>query len=256
MVKTSNFYNIEAAFTVSTDFSRSAQTISAALSYTHILQTVQREQQASNIDEYKTYLVEKFNVRVTIEIVAKDQHSLDKIGARMSGNDVIIAPNIFEEMLSDSSKAEYYEKKIQDFFDSTPRLTRHFAAMGLTYEPCGVVIHEDGSVTYICGGGDSPERVEEVRRINELKQQKKWDRIDSLNELMLKMEEWKNQAGEPILVTVKKIMPDGSIETITKEDGKIIERLTKKPHLIAVHDPLTDKVKMEPFVSIFDTDFM
>ena len=45
--------------------------------------------------------------------------------------------------------------------------------MGLTFEPCGVVVHEDGTVTYICGGGDSPERVAEVNRINAEKAKKK-----------------------------------------------------------------------------------
>ena len=71
------------------------------------------------------------------------------------------------------AKAAYYEKKIDDFFNATPKLKTQFAAQGINYEPCGVVIHEDGSVTYIGGCGDSPERVAEVNRINAEKAKKK-----------------------------------------------------------------------------------
>ncbi len=42
----------------------------------------------------------------------------------------------------------------------------------LGYQPCGVVVHEDGSVTYIGGCGDSPERVAEVNAINKAKREK------------------------------------------------------------------------------------
>ena len=90
----------------------------------------------------------------------------------MSGSDVVIAPNILEQMANDPEKAAYYEGKIDDFFNATPRLKAQFAAQGLDYQPCGVVVHEDGSVTYIGGCGDSPERVAEVNAINKAKREK------------------------------------------------------------------------------------
>lgn len=61
----------------------------------------------------------------------------------MNGNSVVIAPNILEDMANDPEKAAYYEQKIDDFFNATPRLKAQFAAQGLNYEPCGVVIHEN-----------------------------------------------------------------------------------------------------------------
>lgn len=256
----SEIYGITETINILSSSKKSLQTITDNVSYNEVFRSSQMEQ-------YKKHLSEKFGVRVTVESIGKDQHSLDKVGARMGGNDVIIAPNILQEMVDDSSKANYYEKKIQDFFDATPRLKKHFAAIGLTYEPCGVVIHEDGSVTYICGGGDSPERVAEVRKINELKQKKKWDRIDYINGLVeekfnlhLMQSRQANylevmagqQSKTPIVVTNKKYMPDGSIITTTREDGKIVEEIRKKPHMISVRDPLTNKVKMEPFISVFE----
>ena len=90
----------------------------------------------------------------------------------MSGSDVVIAPNILEQMANDPEKAAYYESKIDDFFNATPMLTASFAAKGLVYEPGGVVVHEDGSVTYISGCSDSPEWVREVNEINKAKREK------------------------------------------------------------------------------------
>ena len=133
---------------------------------------VTNEGETSNVDAYKKYLENKYG-QVTIQSVGKDQASLQNVGGRMNGNSVVIAPNILEDMADDPQKAAYYEQKIDDFFDATPRLKAQFAAQGLNYEPCGVVIHEDGSVTYISGCSDSPERVAEVNRINAEKAKKK-----------------------------------------------------------------------------------
>lgn len=128
--------------------------------------------QVSRADAYKKYLEKRYGP-VTIQSVGKDQASLEAAGKRMRGNDIVIAPNIFEEMVSDPLKAAYYEQKISYFFtDVIPKGTAWAASVGLTFEPCGVVIHEDGTVTYICGGGDSPERVAEVNRINREKAEK------------------------------------------------------------------------------------
>lgn len=129
--------------------------------------------ETSNVDAYMEHLKKKYG-RVTIENIGKDQASLEKAGKRMSGNDVVIAPNILNEMASDPKKAAYYEQKIDYFFtDVIPNGKAFAASIGLTFEPCGVVVHEDGTVTYICGGGDSPERVAEVNRINAEKAKKK-----------------------------------------------------------------------------------
>ena len=125
----------------------------------------------SRVDAYTEYLRSKYG-NVRIQNVGKDQQSLDKIGKSMSGSDVVIAPNILEQMANDTEKAAYYEGKIDDFFNATPMLKASFAAQGLDYQQCGVVIHEDGSVTYIGGCADSPERVAEVNVINKAKREK------------------------------------------------------------------------------------
>lgn len=122
--------------------------------------------ETSQVNAYLEHLKQKYG-RVTIESVGKDQASLERAGRRMCGNDVVIAPNILKEMASDPKKAAYYEQEIDRFFtDIIPKGKAFAASIGLTFEPCGVVVHEDGTVTYICGGGDSPERVAEVNRIN------------------------------------------------------------------------------------------
>ena len=128
--------------------------------------TVKQTAGSSSTDRteaYKDYLKQKYG-NVRYESVGKDQKSLDRVGKGMSGNDVIIAPNIVEEMANDSEKAAYYEGKIDDYFKDIPRAKAMFAAMGLNHEPGGVVIHEDGSVTYISGcNNDTPETKAKIK---------------------------------------------------------------------------------------------
>ena len=137
------------------------------------IQNTIRSSGVSNVDTYRKYLESKYG-RVTIKDVPKDQKTLEKLGKSMSGNDVVIAPNILEEMANDPEKAAYYEQKIDYFFDTIiPRETARCASMGLVFEPAGVVVHKDGTVTYICGCSDSPERVAQVNAINKAKREKR-----------------------------------------------------------------------------------
>lgn len=125
----------------------------------------------NRLEEYTKYLRSKYG-NLTVKSVGKDKATLDRLGKSMSGNDVVIAPNILEEMACDPEKAAYYEGKIDAFFEDIPRQKTLFAARGLDYQPCGVVVHEDGSVTYIGGCADSPERVAQVNAINKAKREK------------------------------------------------------------------------------------
>ena len=150
--------------------SKTQKTTVSSTSFTDSLQGAV-ETSAARVEEYMEYLKGKYG-NVTIQSIGKDQSSLDRVGKSMSGSDVIIAPNILEQMTNDPEKAAYYEQKIDDFFEATPQLSASFAAKGLVYEPGGVVVHEDGSVTYIGGCSDSPERVAEVNAINKAKREK------------------------------------------------------------------------------------
>ena len=133
---------------------------------------------------YKKHLEEKFGVRVTAKYFQKDQASMDRLGGSMCGNDVVIAPNILEQMAANREKACYYEKKIQHYFDSIPRWKGECAAMGLTYEPCGVAIHEDGTVYYIGGGTEMPERkakIEAAKKAKAARKLKHWQEQQDYN---------------------------------------------------------------------------
>lgn len=151
--------------------SRTQKTGTNKTGFAEQLQKTGEAADTSKVDAYTEYLRSKYG-NVRIQSVGKDQQSLDRAGKSMNGSDVVIAPNILEQMANDPEKAAYYEGKIDDFFNATPRLKASFAAQGLDYQPCGVVVHEDGSVTYIGGCGDSPERVAEVNAINKAKREK------------------------------------------------------------------------------------
>ena len=145
---------------------------SNATGKTSFADTVKQTAESSSADRteaYKDYLKQKYG-NVRYESVGRDQKSLDRVGKGMSGNDVIIAPNIVEEMANDPEKAAYYEGKIDDFFNAIPRLKTQFAAQGLNYTPGGVVIHEDGRVTYIGGcDNDTPETRAKIKAEQEAK---------------------------------------------------------------------------------------
>jgi len=126
----------------------------------------------SKVDAYMEHLRLKYG-SVRIQSVGKDQESLERIGKSMSGSDVVIAPNILKQMAKEPAKAFYYEKKIDYYFNTIiPKETAFCAACGLVYEPGGVVVHEDGTVTYIGGCSDSPDRVAKVNAINKAKKEK------------------------------------------------------------------------------------
>lgn len=123
---------------------------------------------------YIAHLRSKYGPHFRIESVPRDPEVLERIGRGMSGDDVIISPVVLAKMVADPDVASYYERTIDHVFDTLiPQETARCAAMGLVFEPCGVVVHDDGTVTFICGCSDSPERVAQVNAINEAKDAKR-----------------------------------------------------------------------------------
>lgn len=140
---------------------------------TNFTEQLKNSADEAKVDKYLDYLKSKYG-NVSVKSVGKDQASLDRVGKSMNGNDVIIAPNILEQMANDTEKAIYYEQKIDYYFNVIiPRGTAMCAAQGLVFEPAGVVVHEDGTVTYISGCSDSPERIAKVKAEQKAKREKK-----------------------------------------------------------------------------------
>ena len=125
----------------------------------------------SKTDAYTEYLKQKYGAGVSVQNVGKDQSSIDRIGAGTAGTgNVVIASNILEQMANDPEKAAYYEKKIQEHFDSLPQTEAFMAAVGHKITSCGVVVHEDGTVTYYLSGEESPEKKAKVEAERKAKQ--------------------------------------------------------------------------------------
>ena len=225
--------------------------------------TVEPESFADS-DAYARHLEAKFGMRVAVKYFKKDQESMDALGRSMSGNDLVIAPNILDEMAANSETARYYEEKIQYWFDNLPKWKAESAAMGLTYEPCGVAIHEDGTVYYIGGGTETPERKAQIEAAQKAQREKKCKRRQAQREYIQQVilqkqanaltETWTRQSSSiPTIVKTRRFMPDGSIVITTKKDGKVVDRTTKKPHLVPVPDPTAESgVRMEPQLDIFE----
>ena len=108
---------------------RTQKTTTSRTGFTEQLQK-KGETGASKVDAYTEYLKQKYGAGVSIQNVGKDQRSMDNIGAGTTGTgNVVIASNILEQMANDPEKAAYYEKKIQEYFDSLPQTEAFMAAV-------------------------------------------------------------------------------------------------------------------------------
>lgn len=153
---------------------RTQKTGASGTSFTEQLQKTGEAANTSKVDTYTEYLRQKYGAGVSIQNVGKDQSSIDRIGAGTAGTgNVVIAQNILEQMANDPEKAAYYEKKIQEHFDSLPQTEAFMAAIGHKITSCGVVVHEDGTVTYYLSGEESPEKKAKVEAEQKAKQEKK-----------------------------------------------------------------------------------
>lgn len=263
-----SFTNVLAAMQTMTDASLETETTVSGgsdllRSLSGFSPTVEPES-FTDSDAYIKHLEEKFGMRVSTKYFKKDQESMDALGRSMSGNDLVIAPNILDEMAANSETARYYEEKIQYWFDNLPKWKAESAAMGLTYEPCGVAIHEDGTVYYIGGGTETPERKAQIEAAQKAQREKKCKRRQAQREYIQQVilqkqanaltETWTRQSSSiPTIVKTRRFMPDGSIVITTKKDGKVVDRTTKKPHLVPVPDPTAESgVRMEPQLDIFE----
>ena len=156
---------------------------------------------------------------------------MDALGRSMSGNDLVIAPNILDEMAANRETASYYEAKIQYWFDNIPKWKAESAAMGLTYEPCGVAIHEDGTVYYIGGGTETPERKAQIEAAQKAQREKKLKRRreqqEYIQQLILQKqtnalaENWAGIFTPPSASSTmtQKILPNGAVFLTTKTGG-------------------------------------
>ena len=125
------------------------------------------------VEAYKNSLQSKFGCPITVASVGKDQNSMDRFaGGTVGSGNVAIAPNILEQMANDPEKAAYYEKKIQEHFDSLPSTEAFLGAHNLRMTTSGVTIHEDGTVTYYCSCEETPEYKAKVAADHKAKREK------------------------------------------------------------------------------------
>ena len=135
---------------------RTQKTTASGTSFTESLQGA-AQTGATGVEEYTEYLKSKYG-NVMVQSVGRDQNSIDAIGAGTAGTgNIVIAPNILEEMANNSEKAAYYEEKIQYFLDSVPRYQAELSAMGHEIHSSGIVVHPDGTVTHYISGDLKPE---------------------------------------------------------------------------------------------------
>lgn len=129
----------------------------SGISFLEQLQSAGKTEDKSGVEIYQEYLRQKYG-NVMVQNVGRDQNSMDRLGAATSGTgNVVIAPNILEQMANDPEKALFYERKIQHYFDSLPLCKAQLSAMGHEIHSSGIVIHPDGTMTHYVSGDLKPE---------------------------------------------------------------------------------------------------
>ena len=147
-----NFSNVASVMQMAYQYQNRAQKTSVnGNSFTNSLQEASGAN-VSKVDAYTEQLRAKYG-NVMIMNVGKDQNSMDNLGMGTAGtSNVVIAPNILEQMANEPEKAAYYEEKIQYYFDSLPRYAAELSAMGHEIHSSGIVVHPDGTVTHYISG--------------------------------------------------------------------------------------------------------
>lgn len=154
---------------------KASQTQKASVNRTDFADSLQKAEGAENskVEAYTEQLRSKYG-NVMIMDVGSDQNSMDNLGMGTVGTgNVVIAPNILEQMANDPEKAAYYEEKIQAHFDSLPETEAFMAAIGHKITSCGVVVHPDGKVTYYLSGEEGPEIKAKFEAAQKAKREKK-----------------------------------------------------------------------------------
>lgn len=177
----SNVNNVLAAYQY--EASRGTyRTQKAAKNFAQQLQNT-AETGTAGVDAYTEYLKSKYG-GVTVSSVGRDQSSIDTVGANTAGTgNVIIAPNILEQMANDPEKAAYYEGKIQHYFDSLPKCQAELSAMGHEIHSSGIIIHPDGTVTHYISGDLKPEVRAKIEAQIKAEQEEKAKRKKQYQEL-------------------------------------------------------------------------
>lgn len=146
----SNVNDIFAAYQYSEKMQKAA---TMKTSFAEQLNSMAESNGATRVEKYVEYLNAKFGTNIMVQEIGNDQKSVDNLGLGTVGyNNVVIAPNILEQMANDPEKAAYYEKKIKQGLDGYPRCKAILSAWGHEIHSYGVCVHPDGRVTtYVCG---------------------------------------------------------------------------------------------------------
>ena len=128
--------------------------VTGKTSFADIVKQTAENNSASRKEQYVEYLKQRYGANVMVKNIGNDQRSIDNFGASIAGyNNIVIAPNILEEMANDPEKAAHYEKVIRKGLDDLPRCKAEMSMNGFEMSSYAVSIDEKG-VGYVYVTGD------------------------------------------------------------------------------------------------------
>ncbi|CQR58097.1 DUF6033 family protein [Paenibacillus riograndensis] len=129
-------------------------------------------------------IAQQYGLSVGVESIPKNEQEIVSRGSRGNLQDVVIAPDIVEQMKTDSKLAEKIKGYIDHYANvDLPAFAQMDAMYGVTNVGSSLIIHEDGTKTVWSASVTSPEEVEKGRKIEAEKQKEKAEERERLEAL-------------------------------------------------------------------------
>lgn len=134
-------------------------------------------------------LEQKYGYEISIKSIAKDQKSIERHVMGQGSAKITIAPNILEEMVGNASFLQHIEGKISQMAEIDRTLPQKLALYDREYIASGMIVHEDGSVTYWVMSDDTPEKKAEIQKKMQEEAQAKTEQQDLYESLAIMAQE-------------------------------------------------------------------
>lgn len=124
------------------------------------------EQFAQAFNEHVRQLVSADTIRQSPQLNTSWAMEIANTEITGSFGNAHIAPNIQSQMESDPVAQQHFTDKIRDFRNNIPNMKHEFSMMGMEITSVSIIIHEDGSATYMTwarskfGNAESKEKYE------------------------------------------------------------------------------------------------
>jgi hypothetical protein len=120
--------------------------------------------QSQTKEQFIKELGEKYGVSIGIQSVPKGDKNVEKYVLSSACKQITLAPNIVARMQSNPDYCREIEAKIAESVNRKDDMKAQLKDMNRDYIDSGMIVHDDGSVTYWVMSDDTPEEKARIRK--------------------------------------------------------------------------------------------